>query len=166
MTDVLVGLDPSPLRLGWAAVTIDDGTPVAYGTEDISVPGHGWADTQIVYATQRIWRQLDHGGHHVTAWTREEPMTRFPSVAKQHGYTCGLVDAMVRRQWPWAIVITPVGPTEWRRLCGLPGNAPKTVVLGVARGLTSIDLDDQDAADALLVARAAWRQWTDRDDAA
>lgn len=167
MTDVLVGLDPSPLRLGWAAVNIDTGNPAAHGCESIAVPSAGWADTQITHAARRIWRTLDNHGCHVTAWCREEPMTKFARVAKAHGYTCGLVDAMVRRQWPWAIVIGSIGPTEWRRLCGLPGNAPKGVVLEEARTLIGDELlEDQDAADALLVARAAWSQWVERDEAA
>lgn len=164
MNDVLIGLDPSPLRLGWAAVDIDTGTPIDAGCHDISTPSGGWADQQILAAAVTIRQTLADQRHNITAWCREEPMTRFPNVAKAHGYTCGLVDAMVRRTWPWAIIITPIGPTEWRRVCGLPGNAPKRAVLDAAGDLTgNPELRDQDAADALLVARAAWSQWIDRE---
>lgn len=172
MTPLLLGLDVSKLRLGWAVIHLDTGAPVAAGCEQLDVKGGGWLHEQTSQAVRDLGvKILNIPGHvcsEVEVACREEPITRFPKVAKEHGAVCALVDAEVRRRWPHAPYWTLM-PSEWRRRAGLPGNATKDRVVRTAHWL-ALQADwgeaacdqlsaSQDACDALLVARAAWDQW-------
>jgi hypothetical protein len=161
---VVVGFDPSPLRLGWAAVDVDTGVCVALGCVDVSVRDGGWHDQQIAAAVGHVDRQIRAAGEDVTCWCREEPMTRFVSQAKRYGATDAYVDQAARRAWPYAMIVDPVGPTEWRRVLGYrPGAVGKREALDRA---SCYDPDcGQDAADALAVAEATRLQIIEAEEA-
>ena len=167
MTPVLAGFDVQKTRLGWALLNAETGEPLAAGTELLDVKNGGWLHQQIGEALRRL--PLYDG--EIEAVVREEPTTRFVSQAKIAGAVCALVDAEVRRRWPHAALWTLM-PAEWKRLAGLPGNASKADIrawaklhIGMTHNMDAWDVMfgaiDQDAADALGVALAGWRQWTE-----
>lgn len=165
----LVGLDPSKSRLGWAIVidVATDCTLIAHGCERLDRKGGGWLEHQVreALATVATRAYLIGPGYDVTRWVREEPITRHPRTAKDHGAVCHAVDAGCRRLWPWASFWTLM-PAEWRKLVGMSGHAPKEAVrewavawcweLGIEEPAT------QDAADAIVIGRAAWVQLATR----
>lgn len=169
---VLLGLDPSPSNIGWATVHADTGTPIATGRVEVTTTG--WIHRHIHHAIRLI--VADVWPDSINAWTREEPMSRFPQQVKGHGYVAACVDAAcdhaygISHATNLAVVDDrPCGlkPGEWRRLIDLPGNAPKDAVLRWARASAlphGLLVETQDEADALAIATAAWRQLQDRDD--
>jgi Holliday junction resolvasome RuvABC endonuclease subunit len=146
MTSFLLGLDPSPLRLGWALARLEDGTPVACGRVSLSEPPGVRAALAAVEAVAR--------------WSRGEVALVYVE-APWHGHsragviraaeTSGQVIQAASRRGPHA-PIEWLQPAEWRRLAGLPGNASKDAVMVKAKELGWDPRANQDAADAALIA--------------
>lgn len=169
MTALVVGLDPSPLRLGWGAVLLDDGAAVACGMERLDLPGMGWSDDQAREALRAVDERLGRDGHTVAAVYIEQPALP-PVSGTKSAFNAGRavqeVLVAARRRWPHADGPHFLQPSEWRKLAGLPGNAPKGAVMAAA--LAHIESNPrarnrewdmtQDAADALLVALAGQRR--------
>jgi Holliday junction resolvasome RuvABC endonuclease subunit len=148
---VLLGLDVQKLRLGWAAVDLEDANPVACGCEDFETNGSlPWGVRRVIGHVEWTLRQHDIACVYVEA----------PYVgpnrqgALNHAMTIGqVVQACDRR---WRVPVELVAVSEWKQLCGLSGNATKEQVAieAVNVGFRS---DSQDALDAALIARAGWR---------
>lgn len=112
----------------WPLVAVGDAFDRSRWVRD-SMPSRGW------------W--IDKG---VIAVGIEDP-------AGKHGVRdVARVQGGVLQCIPVSLLVYPLAPSQWRKLNGLPGNAPKHEVLQYAlrtdNGLT------QDEADAILIARA------------
>lgn len=162
--------------MGWGLVTLDDGEPVACGCEDIDLPDHGWLHEQVQLGLDAVRCDVAE----IAAIYIEEPGLPPKSGTKGAYHAGRAVQAAVvcvARRWPWAWPDDPAAmdermlkPSEWRQLAGLPGNAPKGVVLDRAfdlfveaggPGECRTVVDTQDAADALLIALAGQRRNAD-----
>lgn len=154
----VLGLDVSPLRLGWGLVSLDDGTAIACGMERIDLPHKGWMETQITEALKSL------PPCHVAAVYIEQPALP-PVSGTKSAYNAGraiqAAHTVVRKRWPEAPV-EYLMPSEWKKLAGLPGNAKKASVLDAVDALTRDNVaawsPEQDAADALLIALAGQRR--------
>lgn len=113
----------------WPLVAVGDAFDRSRWVRD-SMPSRGW------------W--LDKG---VIAVGIENPAGRVGAVRHIARVQGGVLACL-----PTTLLVHPLEPAEWRRLVGLPGNAPKHEVMQFAlrtdNGLT------QDEADAILMARA------------
>jgi hypothetical protein len=87
-----------------------------------------------------------------TVWV-EQPMGAFVKGVAEVERIVGSVIAATPKQ----IGVSLVGPSEWKKLSGLPGNAKKDVIFGQAEA-TYPDLagTSQDIHDAAMIARACW----------
>lgn len=180
MRSLLLGLDVSPRRMGWALCDLVSGEPVACGCEAIELPKNGWDRGAVTQALHRlpVGEQVYYEGDPV-AWIGEyaeveavyveHPISRFPGMAYDEGRAVGMVHCEVQRRWPHAPV-EYLKPSEWKKLAGLKGNASKAEVFGEASDLLfpvfgrDVARDyiekhgGQDAADALLIAVAGQRR--------
>lgn len=159
----ILGFDPSPHRLGWAALDEDTLTLIGYGVIDLT-QGAGWLDTRVAYALMRIAERH----RNVTHWFREQPMSARAGygAGMSAGYVCAIVDRAAMKRWRFAARIEqangtgPAGirPQEWRVLNDLPGNAKKAECAARAAELADDPMlaVKQDAADAYLIARAGY----------
>lgn len=160
---VVVGLDPSPLRLGWGAVLLDEGAAVACGMERLDLPGKGWSDDQAREALRVVDERLSRIGHTVAAVYIEQPAlppASGPKSAFNAGRAVQEVLVAARRRWPHADGPHFLQPSEWRKLAGLNGRATKADIRFAAEWLMSevFGPKRQDAADALCVALAGQRR--------
>jgi Holliday junction resolvasome RuvABC endonuclease subunit len=164
MRSVVLGIDCSPLRLGWGIVDLEDGAAIACGMERIDLPHKGWSHQQVAAALRAIDTVHTPGVCEVAFIAVEEPGLP-PVSGTKSAYNAGravqeAVNACQRR-WPHA-PICELKPSQWRKLVGLPGNASKADVQMKA-GLLLLDVGQdegcpaQDAADALCVALAGQR---------
>lgn len=163
---LVLGLDVSPRRLGWGLVDLETGEAVACGMEPIDLPDHGWWHQQITRALRRVadvalWDSDDPRGE-VSAVYIECPISRFPGMAYNEGRAVGALHGEVERRWPWVHMGEDVylKPSEWKKLAGLKGNASKADVWAEALRIGGRVIA-QDAADALLIARAGWARNAD-----
>lgn len=169
VTSLIIGLDVSPRRLGWGLVHLVTGEPVACGMEPIDLPDHGWSHVQVSLALGEIplWHPSPRLPE-VQAVYIECPISRFPGMAYDEGRAVGMTQGEVERRWPHA-PIEYLMPSEWRKLACLRGNASKADVMDAASALflaaemrgaggDGLDIEHQDAADALLIAVAGWHR--------
>ena len=149
---VILGLDPSPLRLGWGTVDLDTGTPIACGTQPLGKWDDGWLDASSVRGALR-----DIGTTFVepsVVYIEAGYIGPNPTIAIRIAEAMGQTVQAVNRRWPDAI-IQRVSPQNWRIANGLKGNAPKAECFARAIELGFQALD-QDAADGALIATAGW----------
>lgn len=160
MSPCLVGLDISPLRIGWAVVDLEDGCPLKVGTVHVNLPHNSWSAEQLAYDLIR-GPGLYIYDKDVALIYIEQPMSQFVKAQYQAGMAVGMVSTIIQRDWEKG---PPqfLAPSEWRKLCGLAGNCKKEVVFDHATAQlegTGLTLDgSQDAADALCVAIAGQRR--------
>lgn len=167
---LVLGLDPSPLRLGYALAEWDLGTPRWCGTLEIFKADAGWRERQIQQALGKINYTLTiKYPQFAIAAISVEAMFMGPSkgdsidLADNAGIVCGLAASMWEN--------TPIyrfRPAEWRKANGLKGNATKQECYEHAKLVgfdpppiitTKDKLGGQDAADAGLIGLAAYRRW-------
>lgn len=111
-----LGIDVSPLRLGWGLVSLDDGTAIACGMERIDLPHKGWMETQITEALKAL------PPCHVAAVYMEDPHKSTASGGQSAfiaGRAIQAAHTVVRKRWPEAPV-EMLQPSEWRRLAEVP----------------------------------------------
>lgn len=173
VTSLILGLDVSPKRLGWGLVNLVTGEPVACGMEPIDLPDHGWSHEQVTRALDAVQRKDIFGhvyseafpGSEVQAIYIEQPAlppVSGPKSAYNAGRAVQEAHNSCERRWPHA-PIEYLMPSEWRKLAGLPGNASKGDVMGLAESIgdhvyPGPSSMPQDAADALLIAVAGWHR--------
>lgn len=151
---LVLGLDISPLRLGWGLVRLEDGAPVACGCEAIDLPDHGWLEVQAIRALRILQPRTlcfrngeivpDDEGDIALVYVE---LPAFPAKsgtesAFKAGRAVQVVVQAVAERWPWAWPQDPeaakeryLRPSEWRKLAGkslqergltsLAGNASK-----------------------------------------
>lgn len=122
MSALVVGLDPSPLRLGWGAVTLDDGAAVACGMERLDLPGMGWSDDQAREALRVVDERLTRLGHTVAAVYIEQPALVHQKASFDAGRAVQEVLVAARRRWPHADGPHFLQPSEWKALAEVPAN--------------------------------------------
>lgn len=166
MTAVILGFDPSLLRLGWAAVCIDTQEPVAWGCCDVDVKDGGWRHQQFKAAVHDILNVLGDDTHVVFTAT-EEAISRFPRASRLHGYTEACLHAALASVLPHVPPPVPLKATVWKSDILWKGNASKDEVMAWAKDYVGdAPVGGQDAADALGVALAACLRITEGEDAA
>lgn len=158
MTGPLVlGLDVSPLRLGWGLVLLDDGSYHASGHSDINLSHHEWHPERVADAVDAIVHAT-RGGQ-VSVVGVELPWIRFPKNAFMAGRAVQAAVGAARRRFREAAVYE-LQPGEWRKLAGLPNTGKEPVALAAAAlrpgALYPGDMS-QDEADGVMIAVAAQR---------
>lgn len=168
MVPLVMGLDPSPMRLGFGFVELLTGKPRWCGTAHIYLPDKGWRDKQLKRAFTNIKQSLTdkRDAHYTVPLIVIEQMFVGPNpktsldLANVAGWTGGIASGF----WDDAL-FDFYAPAEWRKSNGLPGNATKEDCYAKA---VSLGFDPpprlkdkkkdtgQDAADAALMARAGW----------
>lgn len=159
-----LGIDVSPLRLGWGLVTLDDSAYVASGKADIHLPHHGWKPENVWDEFDTIRSQASGRRADIAVAAIELPWIRFPKNAFTAGRAVQAVVSTIAGRFPEAAV-HELQPKEWRALAGLPGNATKDEVMAAAislRGGVRSRREPQreftqDEADGLMIAVAAQR---------
>lgn len=152
---LILGLDVSARRIGWATVSYQTGEPITCGVQHVS------ADDDLRarrIAFREVARDAEARGD-VCAVLLEDahagPSRRGTVI---HALSVGNVEAWAAARWPDTLV-DRITPAAWRSAVGLPSQG-KQPVLDWATQLLSYR-PTQDAADALGVARAAhvlvWR---------
>lgn len=157
---LLLGLDPSPLRLGWALATLEDGAPIACGCEPLG------ADPRAIRDALRVVDVRAIQAGEVSLLYVERPWSgRSRLLGIRSAETSGRVLEAAYRRWPGAPT-ERLEPAEWKHLAGLPGNASKAAVAAHALSLGWRPDGSQDAADAACIALAGVRRNADILDAA
>lgn len=152
---LILGLDVSARRIGWAAVSYETGEPIASGVQHVSANDDLRARR---IAFREVARDADARGD-VCAVLLEDahagPSRRGTVI---HALSVGNVEAWAAARWP-DVLVDRVTPAAWRSAVGLPSQG-KQPVLDWATDLLRFR-PSQDAADALGVARAChalvWR---------
>lgn len=168
MRSLLVGLDVSPLRMGYGVVDLLTGEPITCGMVPIELPKNDWSYLPVARALDDLYVSNHQHGEVQAAYMEQPafPRQSGPRSAFFAGMAVGIARTEVKRRWPHAPV-EMLAPSEWRLLAGLKGNASKAEVLEAARiickassllGGPSVGAASQDAADALLIAVAGQRR--------
>lgn len=152
---LILGLDVSARRIGWALVDYETGTPVACDVQN--VPANDDLRARRL-AFREVARDADARGD-VCAVLLEDahagPSRRGTII---HALSVGNVEAWAAARWP-DVLVDRVTPAAWRSAVGLPLQG-KQPVMDWATELLGCK-PSQDAADALGVARAChalvWR---------
>jgi len=166
---LVLGLDPSPLRLGYALCTWGSGEPKWCGTLDINQVDAGWRPHQYARAMGRINYSLvfNHPEYALHAISVEEMfMGPSPKMSLELADVAGITSGLCASMYP-DLPVYRFTPSEWRKACGLKGNATKEECYEHAK-LVGYDpppitkkkdpLGGKDAADAGLIALAAYRR--------
>ena len=148
---VIIGLDASPLRIGYAVMILQTGELLASGTMHVSNTGDDLRNRQAGWRhiMEEVNRVTDSS--HIVCVGLEEAYVRFKRQAILGALTIGNLEAFALRSYPW-ILVHRLQPTEWRKLIGIKQGgkeAPMAYAQTIKPGL-----DDQDEADAICIARA------------
>ena len=157
---IVLGLDPSPLRLGWAAINLETGLLLDSGVYDLAPtrrdnrPHEGFR-----FGLRYIHEAIGEPG----LVGIEKPMSRRNGEAFDNGRVFALAVEHADTQWPFC-EIHPWVPAAWKKTIGLPGNCGKPLVAEWAVS----QLPDpgwaitQDEADALAIAHATRQLWANQ----
>lgn len=148
---VIIGLDASPLRIGYAVMILQTGELLASGTMHVGNTGDDLRNRQAAWRhiMEEVNRVTDSS--HIVCVGLEEAYVRFKRQAILGALTIGNLEAFALRSYPW-ILVHRLQPTEWRRLIGIKQGG-KEAPMEYARTILP-ELDDQDEADAICIARA------------
>lgn len=146
---LILGLDVSPKRIGWAIVNYDNGYHVAHGVQHV-VGDDDLRARRLAFA--EIARGADARGD-VCAVILEDA---YVGVSRRgtitHAVSVGNVEAWAAARWPDQLVVR-LAPASWRAAVGLPVRGKGGVLEWAERvcGVVS-----QDEADAMGVAAAGF----------
>jgi Holliday junction resolvasome RuvABC endonuclease subunit len=148
-----LGIDPSSVRIAVAALT--DTGDIGHHVQIIP-DGHKGA--RRLHLIRRVMLQSLQAYGRPEVVVVEIPWGRTNSFVLHS--IAGVLLEVAQEAFPCAVVIDM--PTQvWKRDSVGPGNATKGQVLAHAHGLGLIG-DDQDVADALLMAQAGFEAWATR----
>ena len=152
---LILGLDASPRRIGWALVDHDSGQPLHADTIHVAANDDLRARRA---AFLEIARATDARGDLIITTLEDAHAGPNRRGSLIHAMSIGNLEAWAIARWPSSLV-DRIQPSAWRRELGLPMRG-KEPLLAWAR-TTSLAIKDQDAADALGIATAthklAWR---------
>jgi Holliday junction resolvasome RuvABC endonuclease subunit len=179
---IALGLDVSEQRMGWAAVSYDDQTPLALGVESLVERDGGWLENQVFRAMRDVNRKLPAGEVVVVGiedvFLAINPVTKKPlnpDMSLRHAGVVGMATLAVRVVFG-DVTIWPLPAGKWRKAIGLKPVSRKRAdvkeatmtwadaVLGVGAPL-ALHLTE-DSADALGVATACALLTVKTDEAA
>lgn len=151
-----LGCDVQTTGMAWAALSLDDGTVI--GTDWLPFARGQQIEYEAARAVGRMACDLD-------AMDVRPVQVAVERVGGGRGVqsmlavanAAGIVAGMVAMRFDTAGLWRPT-PSEWKRLCGLSGNAGKAAVTERARIIAGPLVDDarQDIMDAVCIA------WADR----
>lgn len=144
---VIVGLDVSPKRIGWAVVDYDTGHHIRHGVEHVT----GDDDLR---ARRIAFRNVTHAAESrgdVCAVILEDA---YVGVSRRgtivHAVSVGNVEAWAAMRWPDQLVVR-LAPATWRAAVGLPTRGKEAVMAWACAYVGDMT---QDEADALGIATA------------
>lgn len=150
---VIIGIDSSPLRLGIGVVRDEDGA--ALGCDVALLDGSPEATAE---ALSTLGGNMDRHGWEPTLAYLEEVFPPGRGMAYRAGIALGYVEAGLRGRWPW-LTIQRISAPAWRSRVGLVGSGRrelKAAAIAHAEELGFTPAGSDDAAEASLIARAAW----------
>lgn len=153
---LILGLDVSPLRIGYALIKQDESL-VRSGT--LHVPRGD--DLRFRRAA---WQKLTEIVRQNTGYSAELMLVAIEdahvginkSYAVKAAVAIGHIEAFAIKSYPW-VMVHRFQPAEWRKIAAIETRS-KEVVMEWARDKYNPDLDDQDEADALGIALAGARE--------
>lgn len=153
---LILAIDASPKRLGWAAVDYDSAELVTSGVEHTTDPN----DLQDRRARIKyIAHEAMSRGDVCAAFVEDAYAGPSSRITVQHAMTVGNIEAFLLERWP-LILVDRIAPATWRSILGIDPRgktAPQRYADKHARRL----IDSQDEADAICIAIAAnkliWR---------
>ena len=148
---IVIGLDASPLRIGYAIMIVQTGELLASGTMHVSNAGDDLRNRQAAWRHVMAESNSVVDSSQIVCVGLEEAYVRFKRQAILGALTIGNLEAFALRSYPW-ILVHRLQPTEWRRIIGIKQGG-KEAPMAYARTILP-DLDDQDEADAICIARA------------
>lgn len=144
---IIIGLDVSANRIGWAVVDYDTGHHVAHGVEHVAGDDDLRA-RRLAFA--EVARSADARGD-VCAVILEDA---YVGVSRRgtitHAISVGNVEAWAAARWPEQLVVR-LAPASWRNAVGLPTRGKEPVMAWACAYVGDMT---QDEADALGVAIA------------
>lgn len=153
---LILAIDASPKRLGWAVVDYDTAELITSGTEHTTDP----SDLQDRRSRIRwIAHEAMGRGDVCAAFVEDAYAGPNKRTTIQHAMSVGNVEAFLLERWP-LILVDRITPATWRSILGLPQRG-KQAPLEYAQTRTTRTLTSQDEADAICIATAAnkliWR---------
>jgi Holliday junction resolvasome RuvABC endonuclease subunit len=161
---IALGLDVSEQRMGWAAVSYDDQTPLALGVESLVERDGGWLENQVFRAMRDVNRKLP-AGEIVVVGIEDVFLGPNKMGSLRHAGVVGMATLAVRVVFG-DVTIWPLPAGKWRKAIGLQPASRKradvkaatlvwaTDLLDELNVLTEQQLISEDAADALGIATA------------
>lgn len=146
---LILGLDVSPRRIGWAVVNYDDASYVKAATS------HTKRDNDLTNrrdAFTEIARTADSLGDVCAVILEDAYAGPNQRGTINHALSVGNVEAFAIARWP-TILVERINAPQWRRLCGLPARGKEPVSQWAANKTGHVL--DQDASDAFAIAVAA-----------
>jgi Holliday junction resolvasome RuvABC endonuclease subunit len=161
---IALGLDVSEQRMGWAAVSYDDQTPLALGVESLVERDGGWLENQVFRAMRDINKHIP-AGEVVVVGIEDVYLGPNKMGSLRHAGVVGMAQLAVRVVFG-DVTIWPIPAGKWRNAIGLNPASRKRVDVKAATLVWATDLLDElnvlteqqliseDAADALGIATA------------
>jgi Holliday junction resolvasome RuvABC endonuclease subunit len=156
VTQVVLGVDPQPTRLGLALVTFEAPHRAIWAaTDSIDRPDCGWRFEQVRDSLHSVDGICAQGGFEVCRIGIEQPpwvnnVSRFREIVKVQE----AVEEACRARWRHAPQIMRDAGT-WKKDVLGKGNAHKAEVMFWAASRAPFEVDSQDSADALAIAVSA-----------
>lgn len=147
---VIIGLDVSERRIGYAVLEYDSGQPLATGT--LHTPAG-----EDLHARVKAWSEISATANQtgdIQLVVIEAPWSG-PNKQRnmQHALAIGNVAGAAAARLGPSILVDTIQPATWRSLCNLPTRGKEPVHQWATRVLNRNI--DQDQADALGIATAA-----------
>ena len=165
-----LGFDVSEKRMGWAAVSYDDQTPLALGVEPLDQPNGGWLENQVFRAMRDVNRQIP-AGEVVVVGIEDAYLGPNKMGSLRHAGVVGMATLAVRVVFG-DVTIWPIPAGKWRKAIGLQPASRKRADVKEATRLWAVAvlpeslwlrsqefpdllaLPEEDACDALGIATA------------
>lgn len=149
---LILAIDASPKRLGWACVDYETAEVILSGVEHTTEPD----DLKDRRARIKYIAHEAMGRGDVCAAFVEDayagPSSR---ITVQHAMSVGNVEAFLLERWP-LILVDRIAPATWRSILGIDARG-KTAPLKYADKHAHRLIESQDEADAICIAIAANR---------
>jgi Holliday junction resolvasome RuvABC endonuclease subunit len=162
---IALGLDVSEQRMGWAAVSYDDQTPLALGVESLVERDGGWLENQVFRAMRDVNRMLP-AGEVVVVGIEDVFLGPNKMGSLRHAGVVGMATLAVRVVFG-DVTIWPLPAGKWRKAIGLKPVSRKRADVKAVTWLWAMGVLDkngvlkdewqnmsEDSADALGVATA------------
>lgn len=147
---LILGIDASPKRIGWAAVDYDTAEHITSGVHTITEPDDLKHRRSIV---KDIAHAATARGDVCAAFVEDAYAGPNHHITLLHAMSVGNVEAFLLERWP-LILVDRIQASTWRMVLGLPRTG-KQAPLEYAQTRTTKQLNSQDEADAICIATAA-----------